>query len=142
VLVGTIDLRSAVTGESVSIPRWGTRLADLGQISRDKAVSAGGFGARADFGKRPAQLVIDVNWAFCGEWPQIRLCAETKTGASRRLVWGLVGLQSRPATGEPRTAHTTPGQEQPADDRGQRWQQVEKWQKFDIAYRHGDDRIG
>jgi nicotinamidase-related amidase len=35
---------------------------------RDKAVfAAGGFGARAGFGKRPALLVIDVNWAFCGE---------------------------------------------------------------------------
>ena len=38
---------------------------------RDKAVfAAGGFGARAGFGKRPALLVIDVNWAFCGEWPE------------------------------------------------------------------------
>src|SRR3977135_1128423 len=35
---------------------------------RDKAVfAAGGFGARAGFGKRPALLIIDVNWAFCGE---------------------------------------------------------------------------
>jgi maleamate amidohydrolase len=38
---------------------------------RDKAVfAAGGFGARAGFGKRPALLVIDVNWAFCGELPE------------------------------------------------------------------------
>jgi maleamate amidohydrolase len=38
---------------------------------RDKAVfAAGGFGARAGFGKRPAMLVIDVNWAFCGERPE------------------------------------------------------------------------
>jgi len=38
---------------------------------RDKAVfAAGGFGARVGFGKRPALLVIDVNWAFCGEWPE------------------------------------------------------------------------
>ena len=38
---------------------------------RDKAVFAsGGFGARAGFGKRPALLVIDVNWAFCGERPE------------------------------------------------------------------------
>src|SRR6202043_3147029 len=37
---------------------------------RDKAVfAAGGFGARAGFGKRPALLVIDVNWACCGERP-------------------------------------------------------------------------
>jgi maleamate amidohydrolase len=32
--------------------------------------TAGGFGARAGFGKRPALLVIDVNWAFCGERPE------------------------------------------------------------------------
>jgi nicotinamidase-related amidase len=38
---------------------------------RDKAVfAAGGFGARAGFGKRPVLLVIDVNWAFCGERPE------------------------------------------------------------------------
>ena len=38
---------------------------------RDKAVfAAGGFGARAGFGKRPALLVIDGNWAFCGELPE------------------------------------------------------------------------
>jgi maleamate amidohydrolase len=38
---------------------------------RDKAVfAAGGFGARAGFGKRPALLVIDVNWAFCGLRPE------------------------------------------------------------------------
>ena len=39
--------------------------------ARDKQVfAAGGFGARAGFGKRPALLVIDVNWAFCGERPE------------------------------------------------------------------------
>jgi nicotinamidase-related amidase len=38
---------------------------------RDKAVfAAGGFGARAGFGKRPALLVIDVNWLFCGDKPE------------------------------------------------------------------------
>ena len=37
---------------------------------RDKAVfAASGYGARAGFGKRPALLVIDVNWAFCGDRP-------------------------------------------------------------------------
>jgi len=41
------------------------------------------------------------------------------------------------ATGEPWTAHTTPGQEQPADDSRQRRQQVEKWQEFDMVYRQG-----
>ncbi len=38
---------------------------------RDKAVfSAGGFGARMGFGKRPAILVVDVNYAFCGDKPE------------------------------------------------------------------------
>lgn len=35
---------------------------------RDKAVfSAAGYGERGGFGKRPALLVIDVNYAFCGD---------------------------------------------------------------------------
>lgn len=38
---------------------------------RDKAVFvAAGFGARQGFGKRPALLVVDVSWAFCGERPE------------------------------------------------------------------------
>lgn len=35
---------------------------------RDKAVfAASGYGARMGFGKRPAILVVDVNYAFCGD---------------------------------------------------------------------------
>ena len=35
---------------------------------RDREVfGVSGYGARAGFGKRPALLVVDVNWAFCGE---------------------------------------------------------------------------
>lgn len=35
---------------------------------RDKAVfAASGYGTRGGFGKRPALLVIDVNYAFCGD---------------------------------------------------------------------------
>ncbi len=50
----------------MSEPIWNKFL-----TARDKAVfAAGGFGARAGFGKRPALLVIDVNWAFCGEGPE------------------------------------------------------------------------
>jgi maleamate amidohydrolase len=50
----------------MSEPIWNKFLTE-----RDKAVfAAGGFGARAGFGKRPALLVIDVNWAFCGERPE------------------------------------------------------------------------
>jgi maleamate amidohydrolase len=47
------------------------RMWDKFLTERDKAVfAAGGFGARAGFGKRPVLLVIDVNWAFCGEQPE------------------------------------------------------------------------
>ena len=47
------------------------RIWDKFLTKRDKAVfAAGGFGARAGFGKRPALLVVDVNWAFCGERPE------------------------------------------------------------------------
>lgn len=38
---------------------------------RDKAVfAAGGFGATSERGKRPALLVIDVSWGFCGDKPE------------------------------------------------------------------------
>jgi maleamate amidohydrolase len=50
----------------MSEPIWNRFLTE-----RDKEVfAAGGFGARAGFGKRPALLVIDVNRAFCGERPE------------------------------------------------------------------------
>ena len=38
---------------------------------RDKQVfAAAGFGARQGFGKRPAVLIIDVNYDFCGDRPE------------------------------------------------------------------------
>jgi maleamate amidohydrolase len=50
----------------MSKPVWDKFLTE-----RDKQVfTAGGFGARAGFGKRPALVIIDVNWAFCGERPE------------------------------------------------------------------------
>ncbi len=46
-----------------SEPIWNQFLTE-----RDKQVFGdAGYGARAGFGKRPAVLVIDVNYAFCGE---------------------------------------------------------------------------
>ena len=37
---------------------------------RDKQVfAAGGFGARQGYGKRPAVIVVDVNYHFCGDRP-------------------------------------------------------------------------
>ncbi len=47
----------------MSEPIWNEFLTE-----RDKAVfAASGYGARGGFGKRPALLVIDVNYAFCGD---------------------------------------------------------------------------
>ena len=38
---------------------------------RDKQVFAsGGFGARQGYGRRPALLVVDVNYIFCGDKPE------------------------------------------------------------------------
>jgi maleamate amidohydrolase len=50
----------------MSEPIWNQFLTE-----RDKAVFAtSGYGARAGFGKRPALLVIDVNYYFCGDKPE------------------------------------------------------------------------
>ena len=47
------------------------RIWDKFLTERDRKVfAAGGFGAKAGFGKKPALLVIDVNYAFCGERPE------------------------------------------------------------------------
>ena len=35
-----------------------------------RSSTTSGYGARGGFGKRPALLVIDVNWAFCGDRPE------------------------------------------------------------------------
>ncbi|RAI37398.1 isochorismatase family protein [Rhodoplanes roseus] len=50
----------------MSEPIWNKFLTE-----RDKQVfAASGYGANGGFGKRPALLVIDVNWAFCGDKPE------------------------------------------------------------------------
>ena len=50
----------------MSEPIWNKFLTE-----RDKAVfGTSGYGARGGFGKRPALIVIDVNWAFCGDRPE------------------------------------------------------------------------
>jgi nicotinamidase-related amidase len=49
----------------MSEPIWNQFLTE-----RDKAVfGTSGYGARQGFGKRPALLIIDVNYAFCDERP-------------------------------------------------------------------------
>jgi hypothetical protein len=76
------------------------RIWDKFLTERDKAVfAAGGFGARAGFGKRPALLVIDVNWAFCGEWLTAPHPTRPKSssGANQTL-----GTQARRAALDPR----------------------------------------
>ena len=50
----------------MSEPIWTKFLTD-----RDKAVfKQAGYGAHQGFGKKPALLIIDVNYAFCGEQPE------------------------------------------------------------------------
>src|SRR3990172_4543469 len=47
-------------------PIWSKFLTD-----RDKEVfTKSGYGARQGFGKRPALLIIDVNYFFCGDKPE------------------------------------------------------------------------
>jgi maleamate amidohydrolase len=63
---GPLDLNQKKDPVSMTEYVWDKFLTE-----RDKAVfAAGGFGARAGFGKRPALLVIDVNWLFCGDKPE------------------------------------------------------------------------
>ena len=46
----------------MSEPIWNQFLTE-----RDRAAfAASGYGAHAGFGKRPALLVVDVSYAFCG----------------------------------------------------------------------------
>src|SRR5262245_32940055 len=53
-------------GHEMSEPIWNNFLTE-----RDKAVfGTSGYGARQGFGKRPALLIIDVNYAFCGDQPE------------------------------------------------------------------------
>src|SRR5262249_14709574 len=60
------ESRSSEKRAIMSEPIWNQFLTE-----RDKAVFAtSGYGARGGFGKRPALLVIDVNWAFCGDKPE------------------------------------------------------------------------
>jgi maleamate amidohydrolase len=47
------------------------RVWDKFLTERDKAVFAqAGYGARGGFGERPALIVVDVSWAFCGDRPE------------------------------------------------------------------------
>src|SRR5262249_51145137 len=71
-IAGVLRMRTrhAQSGQSkeqtMSEPIWNQFLTE-----RDKAVFAtSGYGARQGFSKRPALIVIDVNYAFCGDKPE------------------------------------------------------------------------
>ncbi|UFN46934.1 isochorismatase family protein [Roseomonas sp. OT10] len=52
--------------ETKKEPIWNQFLTE-----RDKQVfAAAGYGARQGFGKRPALIIVDVNYAFCGDKPE------------------------------------------------------------------------
>ena len=64
---------------------------------RDKQVfEISGYGARGGFGKRPALLVIDVNYAFCGDQPEPIL-------ESIKQWRNSCGEEARPAVGAIKT---------------------------------------
>jgi len=64
ICASVIDPRKVIV--VMSEPIWNQFLTE-----RDKAVFAtSGYGARQGFGKRPALLIVDVNWAFCGDRPE------------------------------------------------------------------------
>jgi maleamate amidohydrolase len=63
--IGGFQSEKRAKDKAMSEPIWNKFLTE-----RDKAVFAvAGYGARGGFGKRPALLVIDVNYAFCDERP-------------------------------------------------------------------------
>src|SRR3989442_3102212 len=75
---------------------------------RDKAVfAAAGYGARAGFGNRPALLVIDVNYNFCGDRRELRwfapvparICACGSSGAAGCRAGGVMAWERRRGEG-------------------------------------------
>jgi maleamate amidohydrolase len=120
------------------------RIWDKFLTARDKAVfAAGGFGARAGFGKRPALLVVDVNWAFCGERPEPILEAikrwRTSCGEAAWIALEYIKslVDGAHAKGLP-VIYTT-GERRPDNwDAGSwRW----KSSRRDAAGKPGDDRV-
>ena len=94
------------------------RIWDKFLTERDKAVfAAGGFGARAGFGKRPALLVIDVNWAFCGERPEPILESikrwRTSCGEESWVALGYIKLLIEAARGKGIPVIYTTGERRP-----------------------------
>ena len=66
---------------------------------RDKAVfPASGYGARGGFGSRPVVLIVDVNYAFCGERPEPILASVEEWPLSAGAdAWDAVGSDRRAA---------------------------------------------
>jgi nicotinamidase-related amidase len=73
------------------------RIWDKFLTPRDRAVfAAAGYGARAGFGARPALLVIDVNYAFCGDVrePVLQSIARWRQSAGEE-AWDAVPVLQR-----------------------------------------------
>lgn len=68
------------------------RIWDKFLTERDKAVlGAGGFGQHAGFGKRPALLIIDATYGFCGDRPEPVLEAIKRwPGACGMAAWDAI----------------------------------------------------
>lgn len=65
---------SGADEECVDMPGWDNFLTDV-----DKSVfQASGWGARQGIGQRPAVLIVDVSYGFCGERPEPILESITK----------------------------------------------------------------
>jgi nicotinamidase-related amidase len=72
------------------------RIWDRFLTARDKEVFAtSGYGARQGFGKRPALLIVDVNYNFCGERPEpILESIKTWHNSCGEDAWdGIVAIQ-------------------------------------------------
>jgi nicotinamidase-related amidase len=76
----------------MSEPIWNKFLTE-----RDKQVfAAAGYGARAGFGQRPALVVIDVSYAFCGDKPEPVLESIKRwRNSCGEESWAAIGLIKR-----------------------------------------------
>src|SRR6201997_520683 len=120
------------------------RIWDEFLTERDRAVfAAGGFGARAGLGRRPALLVIDVNWAFCGERPEPILASikrwRTSCGEESWAALEYIKRLIEAARGKGRPVIYPPGERRPDNwDAGSwRWKST----RGDEASGSADDGI-
>lgn len=76
------------------------RIWDSFLTDRDKAVfAAAGYGTRAGFGRRPALLIIDVSYGFCGDKPEPILTSIKRwSNSCGEEAWAAIGVISKLAT--------------------------------------------